>query len=189
MKIFLKIVGTFLFISSLFAATVKLDPAKSSVKWIGTKVTGKHEGTVGVKSGQLTLEKGVLKSGMITIDMKSIKVTDIKGEYAQKLAGHLNSNDFFAVDVKGNDVATFKTSSVNAKGKGKYEVKGTLMIKKKKAPASLMLSEKGGVYSGDLKFNRTKYDIRYGSGSFFSDLGDKMIHDEVTLSVKLAPKK
>jgi polyisoprenoid-binding protein YceI len=188
MKNIIKALSVFVLISGVSAATMKLDPAKSSIKWTGTKVTGKHAGTVQVKSGELSVEKGVLKSGMITIDMKTIKVTDITGEYAQKLVGHLNSNDFFAVDVKGNETATFKTTKVTAMSKGKYKVEGTLTIKKKSASASLAMTKNGDMYTGDLNFDRTKFDIRYGSGSFFSNLGDKMINDEVTLAISLATK-
>jgi polyisoprenoid-binding protein YceI len=188
MKLSITILSALLMSLSLTAATVKLDTGKSKVNWLGTKVTGKHNGTVNVKSGELKIEKGILKSGVVTVDMKTIKVTD-GSPYSEKLVAHLNSNDFFAVDVKGNDVATFTTNSIKAMGKGKYKVEGSLMIKKKKAPVNLILNEKGGQYTGELKFDRTKYDIRYGSGNFFSDLGDKMIHDEVVLNITLVPKK
>ncbi len=184
-----KVFVSLAFISSLSASVVKLDTAKSGVKWTGTKVTGKHFGTVALKSGQLEIEKGILKSGLAVVDMKTIKVTDISGEYAQKLANHLNSKDFFAVDVKGNEVATFKTTSVKPMGKGTYKVKGALTIKKKTEEVNLTLKEVKGSFTGELKFNRTKFGIRYGSGSFFSDLGDKMINDEVTLELNLNPKK
>jgi len=189
MRSLITIVSALLLSLSLSAKTMKLDTSESKVNWTGTKVTGKHSGTVGVKSGEVTVDKGTLKGGKVTIDMKTIKVTDISGELAQKLLTHLNSNDFFAVDVEGNDVATFESTKVKPMGKSVYEVEGSLMIKKKKAPATFTLTEKGGVYTGKLKFDRTKYDVRYGSGSFFSDLGDKMIHDEVVLNITLAPKK
>ena len=189
MKLFTSIFLSAFISSSLFAAAVNLDTSKSSVMWAGTKVTGKHFGTIAVKSGKLEIEKGMLKGGMITMDMKTIKVTDIQGEYAQKLLAHLNSKDFFAVDVKGNEISTFKSSKVKSMGKNKYKVEGTLTIKKKSAPASIVLTMKDGKFTGDLKFNRTKYGIRYGSGSFFSDLGDKLIHDDIVLKIALAPKK
>jgi polyisoprenoid-binding protein YceI len=189
MKTIVALLITTLISTSVFAATVSVDASKSSVKWTGTKVTGKHMGTIGVKSGKLEIDKGMLKGGMITIDMKTIKITDISGEYADKLLAHLNSNDFFAVDVKGNETSTFKSSKVKALGKNKFKVDGSLTIKKKSEPASFVLTKKGGMYVGELKFDRTKYNIRYGSGSFFSNLGDKVIHDEVVLKIALTPKK
>ena len=35
----------------------------------------------------------------------------------------------------------------------------------------------------------TKHDIKYGSGSFFDDLGDRMIYDEFTLKIHLQGSK
>jgi hypothetical protein len=35
------------------------------------------------------------------------------------------------------------------------------------------------------KVDRTKYDIKYGSGSFFDNLGDKAISDDFELAVAL----
>ena len=36
-----------------------------------------------------------------------------------------------------------------------------------------------------MKVDRAQYDVRYGSGSFFDDLGDKTIYDEFDLVVDL----
>jgi hypothetical protein len=42
---------------------------------------------------------------------------------------------------------------------------------------------------GETEIDRTKYDIRYGSGKFFEDLGDKMIYDTFTVKFKVGAKK
>ena len=37
----------------------------------------------------------------------------------------------------------------------------------------------------NVEIDRTEYDIRYGSSSFFDDLKDKAIYDEFDLNVTL----
>ena len=39
--------------------------------------------------------------------------------------------------------------------------------------------------SAILVFDRSKYDVRFRSGSFFDELGDKLILDEIKLEVAL----
>ena len=40
--------------------------------------------------------------------------------------------------------------------------------------------------NSNLTFDRTKYDVRYRSGNFFQNLGDKLIYDDIELEVSLA---
>ena len=42
------------------------------------------------------------------------------------------------------------------------------------------------MYSGTLKFDRTKFNMKYGSGSFFKNLGDKMINNEIKIDYVVA---
>ena len=62
---------------------------------------------------------------------------------------------------------------------------GIIQVEKKRSPEGKWLLNATGV----VVVNRTKYDINYWSGSFFSDLGDKMIYDDFTLKFKLAAVK
>lgn len=169
------------------AKTATIDTANSKIVWVGKKVTGdSHTGTVGVKSGSLEMKDGKLTGGEIVIDMKKIDVTDLSGEWKTKLINHLTTGDFFEVEKYGE--AKFVAKKVTSAGKGKYKVSGDLTIKNKTNAATLELTEKGGKYSGSLTFDRAKYDIKYNSGSFFKDLGDKLILDEVKLDITLATK-
>lgn len=43
--------------------------------------------------------------------------------------------------------------------------------------------------ANDVKVNRTKYDIKYGSKSFIADIGDKAIDDDFILNISLVAKK
>jgi len=74
--------------------TTKVDPTASQIIWKGYKVTGEHAGTINIKEGALDYKDGVLVGGNFTIDMNSIACTDLTGEYAQKLEGHLKVQIF-----------------------------------------------------------------------------------------------
>tara|TARA_R110002072_G_scaffold64203_2_gene159294 strand:+ start:140462 stop:141040 length:579 start_codon:yes stop_codon:yes gene_type:complete len=164
-------------------STMKVDVKSSKIDWLGKKVTGKHNGTVKLKSGEVVLDGDKIKSGNIVVDMTTIKVLDLQGEWAQKLVGHLNSGDFFKVgEFK---TASFSITKANKTGKNTYKVEGNLKIKDISKKQTVTLKRKGNSFSGDLVFDRTDYNVKYGSGKFFTDLGDKMIHDKVSLGLDI----
>jgi polyisoprenoid-binding protein YceI len=154
-----------------------IDTTNSTVVWTASKVTGTHTGTVKVKSGALKLDQGKLVGGDFTIDMTSIDCTDLQGEWKDKLVGHLKSADFF-----GTDKYT----------KGNYKVIGNITIKAttKEIKFHAAVTEAAGKATATAKItlDRTDFDVRYGSGSFFDGLGDKTIYDEFDLQVTLAGK-
>lgn len=157
--------------------------SESSISWLGKKVTGKHFGSVSLQSGELIMEDGVLVGGSFTIDMTSITVEDIQGTYADKLLGHLKSDDFFGVDNFNTAQLVFTNVSQN---NGIYTITGDLTIKGKTAPITFDASLSDDNASAEIVVDRTIYDIRYGSGKFFDNLGDKAIYDDFTLTVNLA---
>jgi len=166
----------------------KVNAKVSSVEWIGKKVTGEHSGTIAIKDGSLAFHDGHLEKGTITIDMSSILVTDMEGEYAEKLKGHLESPDFF--DVKNHNTASFEITKVAPSKDGKSTITGTLTIKGISHPITFESTNemKDGKFAAfaELKIDRTLYDIKYGSGKFFEGLGDKMISDEFIIKFKIA---
>lgn len=175
---------------SAFAKTEKIevDPAASKVVWLGKKVTGEHTGEVKVQSGNLEFDGAAFKGGEFTVDMTSITNTDLAdAEYNKKLVGHLNSDDFFATDK--NKTAKFVAKSVSKVKGDTYKVTGDLTIKGKTATNTFNADVTKSGATGVIKFDRTKYDVKYGSGKFFQGLGDKMINDEVQLTVTLTAKK
>ena len=175
--------------------TYNINTEASSVKWVAKKVTGAHEGFVNVQSGNLEYTDGLLSGGEFTIDMASISCTDLKGEWADKLVGHLNSADFF--DTANHPTATFKITSATSRGvDGAYKVKGDLTVKgitKSITLPTVQLTEgEDGVSTTEaitIVLDRTDFDVRYGSGSFFSNLGDKTIYDDFELTVALSTSK
>ncbi|WP_224489837.1 YceI family protein [Robertkochia flava] len=188
MKKFLKsllvltVVGTAVaFTTPIEEKTVNTE--ESTVTWKGYKVTGSHEGTVDLVSGKLEFDGETLTGGNFVVDMSSIISTDLSGEYKQKLEGHLKSDDFFGVEKY--PTATLEITDVKSSGKNAYEVTGNLTVKDKTNPVTFTMSIYGNKATANLKIDRAEYDVRYGSGSFFDNLGDKTIYDEFDLVVDL----
>lgn len=157
--------------------------ANSKVIWKGYKVTGSHEGTINLKSGFLTFNDNKLTGGEFVMDMNTIVTTDLQGEYKGKLEGHLKSDDFFGVEK--HPTAKLVISKVDATGKNSYKITGNLTIKGITNVITFDLSVYGNKANAALKIDRTKYDVRYGSTSFFDNLKDKAIYDEFDLVADL----
>ncbi|MNS62500.1 hypothetical protein D3C72_955650 [compost metagenome] len=168
---------------SVTAQTKKVDASKSTINWVGKKVTGQHSGTVNFKDGALVFKGKKLAGGTFTVDMPSLTATDLTGEYQGKLNGHLKSDDFFGTEKFPTSTLIFK--KIAAKGKDVYTVTADLTIKGKTNPVTFDITVAGNTATTALKVDRTKYDIKYGSGSFFDNLGDKAISDEFELTVAL----
>jgi len=164
----------------------KINTTKSQIKWKGYKVTGEHSGTINVKNGDLQFEDGVLTGGSFAIDMTSLKVTDLEGGMAQKLEGHLKSADFFGIEKF--PAANFKITKAISRGTpGSYKVIGDLTIKEttKEIKFITQVSEDQKTATAKITVDRSDFNVRYGSGSFFDGLGDKTIYDEFDLEVAL----
>jgi len=168
--------------SAVYAEKQSFNTSKSSVKWLGKKVTGEHSGTIELKEGFLEVEKGKINGGKVVMDMTSIADSEMNA----KLVGHLKSDDFFGV-------TTFPTSEllitkVESSGNN-HTFNGNLTIKGITHPITFTaVSGKDGkaqTYKGSLTIDRSKYNVRYGSSSFFNDLGNKVIYDEFTLDFLL----
>ena len=155
----------------------------SKVIWKGYKVTGSHEGTIALQSGILTFETDKLVGGEFVIDMTTITNTDLDGDNKGKLEGHLKSDDFFGVTTFPTATLVFK--DVKSTGKNSYAVTGDLTIKGIKNPVSFDISIYGSKATASVKIDRTKFDVRYGSTSFFDNLKDKAIYDEFDLVTDL----
>ena len=181
------------------AATIyKVDPTQSNVAWDGKKVTGAHNGTIKVANGAIQLDKNKVVGGTIEMDMNSIVNLDLKDqEYNQKLIGHLKSEDFFSVEKHPR--ATFKiTSATPVKGakagEPNYNVAGNLTIKgitnPITFPATITANGNSVVAKSEaVTLDRTKWDIRYGSKSFFANIGDKAIMDDFTVQFNVVANK
>ncbi len=178
-------------LKSAEAGSYSITGTNSKITWYGEKITGKkHNGTISMRSGTLNIADGKL-SGEIILDMTSITVDDQTGEGKTKLEGHLKSEDFFNT-AKFNDAKYVITSSV-AKNAIQYDVKGNLTIKgiTKEVPCNLVITPNTNDVniSGGFMFDRSQFDVRYGSDKYFDNLGDNMIRNEVIMVLDLKGKR
>jgi polyisoprenoid-binding protein YceI len=176
--------------------SVKID--QSSVEWMARKVVGSsHHGTVNIKSGSLLMKDGKLTGGRFDVDMSSISNKDLTNETLNaKLVGHLKSDDFFS--VQKFPVATFTISkaeyiSTAAGSDPNYTITGDMRIKgitnKMTFPARIDINDGKITAVAKIVVDRSKFDVRYGSGSFFDNLGDNMIDDNFTLNLNMTAMK
>lgn len=189
----LLITGAF---TTLHTDVYKVDPKLSTLEWTGEKVTGKHMGTIAVSSGEIKNDHGNM-SGTVVIDMTTIACTDLTGDSKSNLEKHLKSDDFFGCTKFPK--ATFAITSMKYLGEAKeggynYNVKGNLTIKEKTNEIGFdaLVKMEGGnkiVCTGTAKVDRSKFDVKYGSKTFFADIGDKMIYDEFSLKFNLVAVK
>jgi polyisoprenoid-binding protein YceI len=168
-----------------------VDAAASSAVWKGHKVTGSHAGKVTLKSGNVSVKGNKVTGGQFEMDMNSIICTDLEGEYADKFVKHLKNEDFF--NSAKFPTSSFKITSATLKSDNQYTIKGDLTIKGIKHsiefPANITVTATDVQAVANFKVDRTKYDIKYGSSSFFDKLGDKAINNDFDLELNIILKK
>ena len=180
--------------------TMSIDSDSSSLKWIGEKITtSQHYGSLKFLSGDLSFcndkvvenpkdfsklinDRGLICSGNFTVDMTSLLVEDLTGSSKERLEGHLKSDDFFSVSKHEKAYLSIENSKVIDSG---FLVNGSLTIKDIIHPIEFRLVRAPGGFVANLVFDRSKYNVKYNSGSFFENLGDKLILDEIELTANL----
>jgi polyisoprenoid-binding protein YceI len=160
--------------------------AKSNIDWVGRKITGAHNGTIGIKDGALTLTDGAVTSGRFTIDTQSIKILDVADAATNaQFAGHLASEDFFGSEKYPE--AHFEITGVTG-----THIEGNLTIKGITAPvgfdANIKVAGDTLTASGKVVVDRTVYGMKFRSGNFFKDLGDTLIYNDFNLDVNITAK-
>jgi polyisoprenoid-binding protein YceI len=165
--------------------------AQSNIDWVGRKVTGAHNGTIGIKVGSLTFKNGKLSLGNFIIDTTSIKILDVTDPATnEQFASHLASDDFF--NSKQYPEANLVIKSAEPKGNSNYHIEGDLTIKGIVHPigfdAQVEYTDGKVTASGKIVIDRTKYGIRFRSGNFFKDLGDTLIYNDIDLNVNITAK-
>ena len=160
----------------------------STIKWTGKEITTKsHYGILDLKEGSIYVNNDGIISGKVVIDMNSINCLDMSGRGKNKLEGHLRSDDFFGVNSYPEANLIFTSWSVNNIGKILY--KGDLTIKNITHPITFSGSVKkidiGYRSTINLSFDRTLYEIKFRSGKYFQNLGDKLILDNIDISAEI----
>tara|TARA_B100001109_G_scaffold32818_1_gene25774 strand:- start:187 stop:747 length:561 start_codon:yes stop_codon:yes gene_type:complete len=165
-------------------ATYNIKQDESSLVWTGREVsTSSHYGTINFTSGQFEIADGLISQGEFLVDMTSINVQDLTGGSKERLEGHLRSDDFFSVE-------SFPTAYLNISGSevisnGKWMVNGTLSIKDISHPVLFEMANTEDGWNASLVFDRSKYNVKFRSGTFFENLGDKLIYDDIELEINL----
>ena len=175
---------TFLITYQIVAQELVLDTSSSKLKWTGTEITSKtHYGSLIFKSGTITMKNNKPHKGEFVVDMTTLKNEDVPEAYRGRLEGHLKSDDFFSVDKFPEAVLKINSSSfLNSE---KYNLEGDLTVKGITHPISLSITTMKNKWIANLTFDRSKYDVRFRSGRFFENLGDKLIYDDIIIESEL----
>ena len=184
-KFIITITLTLISISFSYSQSLTANKTQSLIRWYGEELTGKtHFGNLSFKEGRIELQDGLIIGGTFVVNMTSLSVEDLSGGAKARLEGHLRSDDFFSVDKYPE--ATLKiTQKAKIEGDvqklyGELTIKGT----KHAVDFSIILVDKKTA-TANLTFDRSKYNVRFRSGSFFENLGDKLILDDIRMEVSL----
>ncbi len=169
-----------------------VDKAASKVNWEAKKVTGKHDGSISFENGSVVVTANKISGGTFVINMKSMVDEDIKdADMNKKLMGHLSSDDFFSIEKFPESKMVIKT--VTPVSGTEFHFVADLTIKGVTNPvefnANVTLTGDKLEAKGVITVNRTLFGIKYGSGSFFQGLGDKVIYDDFTLAFNVVAQK
>ena len=165
-------------------ATYNIVQDESSLVWTGREVsTSSHYGTINFTSGQFEIADGLISQGEFLVDMTSINVQDMTGGSKERLEGHLRSDDFFSVE--SFPTAHLYISSSEVISNGKWMVNGFLTIKDISHPVLFEMANTEDGWNANLVFDRSKYNVKFRSGTFFENLGDKLIYDDIELKINL----
>ncbi len=182
------LIGLVFLASGVQAQKIEINTVESSVNWTGKKLTGEHTGTLSFVKGEMVLNKKKLTGGVFEIDMNSIICTDIQDKKSNvRLIDHLKSDDFFS--VRTNPISRLEITKVQHLQGDEYSITGNLTIKGTTQaitfPATVMVTRGLVTAKAQLTFDRSKYNIKFGSNSFFENLGDEMIYDDIDLVIQL----
>lgn len=167
--------------------TYKVSPEGSKIGFVGSKITGKHEGTFGKFEGTIDVVGGKAETGRvtITIDPSTLKTED------EELDDHLKSKDFF--DVKKFPKASFVSTSIApiapaGAGGATHTVTGNLELhgvtRSIGVPATIAIAD--GEVTANAEFTIKRKDF----GIVYPGKPDDLIKDEVLIKLSLkAPKK
>jgi polyisoprenoid-binding protein YceI len=184
-KFIITITLTLISISFSYSQSLTVNKTQSLIRWYGEELTGKtHFGNLSFKEGRIELQDGLIIGGNFVVNMTSLSVEDLSGGAKARLEGHLRSDDFFSVDKYPE--ATLKITQKAKVEEDVQKLYGELTIKgiKHAVDFSIILVDKKTA-TANLTFDRSKYNVRFRSGSFFENLGDKLILDDIRMEVSL----
>ena len=165
-------------------AIYTINPDQSIIVWTGREVTtSKHFGNIYFASGQFEVKSGLISSGEFVVDMTTIDNQDLPEERRPRLEAHLKSDDFFSVE--SHPTALLSIISSESIAEGQWLVSGELTIKTFTHPVEFEMLNSNDGWKANLVFDRSKYEVKFRSGTFFENLGDKLIYDDIELAINL----
>ena len=181
------IMAAFVLVSfTAYEQTLVLD--SQGIIWTGQKLTGSHSGKLNFADANIEVKENKMVGASFVVDMTSMKNTDLDEDGAAKLIGHLTSDDFFG--IKEHPTANFVSTNIEAgEEDNTYNVTGDMTIKGVTNSETFLVyfEARGKAYAAnaDIMIDRTKYNVKYGSGKFFENIGDKAIYDEFNLKINI----
>jgi len=165
-------------------ATYTLNTDQSVIVWTGKEITTSlHFGNIYFASGQFEVSGGLITGGEFVVDMTTIDNQDLPEERRPRLEAHLKSDDFFSVE--SHPTALLSIISSESIAEGKWLVSGELTIKTVTHPVEFEMLNSSNGWKANLVFDRSKYEVKFRSGTFFENLGDKLIYDDIELAINL----
>ncbi len=176
----------------------RIDAEKSVVEWSGRNINNRHHGRISIIEGEVILENDRPISGRFVLDMKTITNLDLQDEnWREMLLRHLKSEDFF--DVNRYPTATFELHGAAAiaectPGTPNMEIAGSLTVKGTSHslcfPAIVATQEDGSLKAqATLNFDRTLWNVCYGSGKFYEQLGIHLVNDFVSVDLFIVARE
>jgi polyisoprenoid-binding protein YceI len=159
-----------------------INAQNSKIEFVGSKVTGSHNGSFGSFNGTIDYAGDPLKSRVnINIDVNSLTTDD------PKLTAHLKTPDFF--DAAKFPQATFVSTEIKAGGEkgATHTITGNLTMhgvtKAVTFPATIAVTPEVATVDSSFSINRKDFGINYAGAA------DNLIRDEVVLTLRIRAAK
>jgi rhodanese-related sulfurtransferase/polyisoprenoid-binding protein YceI len=174
-----------------------IDVTESRVEWLGRNLLNKHYGQIALKNGKLRFVRGELVGGEFTLDMGNIVCDDLSGDPSHNvLVGHLKSDDFF--DVERYPEARYVITSTEPVGNAtpgapNLKVHGELTLKSTTRPLELLATagvtpDGKAAAQASFAIDRTLWDVLYGSGKYFRNLGGHLVNDMIDIQLRIVTR-
>ena len=166
------------------AETLAITPENSKIEFVGSKVTGSHNGSFKQFTGTIELAKEGVEKSRVTIDIDTNSiVTD-----TDRLTAHLKTPDFF--DVAKHPKANFTSTKIEpaTTAGSTHTVTGNLDLhgvkKSISFPATIQLAPDAASVNAEFAINRKDFSINYAGKA------DDLVRDEVVMKLTVkAPRK
>lgn len=164
------------------AQTYAITPENSKIEFVGSKVTGSHNGSFEKFSGE-THYTGDPTTSHVTITMETDSITTDTAD----LTKHLKTPDFF--DVAKYPQAKFESTAIKAGGDkdASHTITGNLTLrgvtKSITFPATIAVDPDAITVNSTFTINRKDFGINYAGAA------DNLIRDDVVLTLKVKATK